>query len=66
MRRQDADAVLARESRDRRRAQLEAAAGRAIGLADDEELVGELRHAGEQRNAEGSRAEEADATDARH
>ncbi len=66
IRRQDADAVLARERRDRRCAQLEAAAGRTIGLADDEEVVGALRHAGEQRNPEGSRAEETDATDARH
>ena len=66
IRRQDADAVLACERRDRRCAQLEAAARRTIGLADDEEVVGALSHAREQRDPEGSGAEETDATDARH
>ena len=56
--------MLAGARRDRRRAQLEAAAGRPIRLADDEQLVGQLRDAGEQRNPEGAGAEERDPSDA--
>jgi hypothetical protein len=48
----DRDVMLASPRRHRRRARLEATAGRPIGLADDEQLVAQLRQPGEQRDAE--------------
>jgi len=57
-------AGLARSSTDRGRAQLEATSGGPVRLADDEHLVSEVCHAGEQRDPESSRAEERDAPDA--
>ena len=65
-RRHDADAALSCGGGDRRGSQLEPPAGRPIRLADDEQLVGEIGHALEQRHAEGAGAEEGDAPDATH
>jgi len=48
------------------RAQLEAPAGWSIGLTDDEKLIREGRHASQQRDPEGSRAEERDSSCACH
>jgi hypothetical protein len=55
-----------RPRRHRGGARLEPAAGRPVGLADDEQLVGEVRQALEQGNADRTRAEERDATDPGH
>jgi hypothetical protein len=63
-RRHDADATFTRGGGDRRGSQLEPPAGWPVRLADDEQLVGEVSHAFEQRHAEGPGAEEGDATDA--
>ena len=63
---QDADPALSRGGGDRRRSQLEPAAGGPIRLADDEQLVGEIGHALEQRHAERAGAEEGDAPDPTH
>jgi len=55
---------LARPRTDGGRAQLKPAPRRSIGLADDEHLIGDLGHAGQQRNAECAGAEKRDPPDA--
>ncbi len=65
-RREDGGTGTACELGDRRRAQLEPATGRPIGLAHDEELIGQVSDAREEGNAECTGAEEGDAPDARH
>ena len=62
-RRQDRDVALSGSDRDRRRPHLQPPAGRPIRLADDQHLVGEVRHAAEQRDSEGAGAQECDPTD---
>ena len=61
--RQHRDAALSRSDRDRRRPHLQPPPRGPIRLADDHQLVGEVRHASEQRDAEGSGAEERDPAD---
>ncbi len=58
--------MLARPSRDRRGPHLQPATGRAIGLADDEQVVRGLGDARQERHAERAGAEEDDATEATH
>ena len=64
--RQDRDPVLARERGDRGCAQLKAAPGRPIRLADDDQVVGLAGNVRQQRNPEGPGAEERDPPDAAH
>ena len=63
-RRQDVEAPLAGGDGDRRGPQLEPPPGGAIRLADDEHLVGDIRHSREQRDTEWPGPEERDAPDA--
>jgi len=58
--------VLTGECGDRRGSHLETASRRSVRLAEDEEVIGLIGHASQQRNAEGTRAEKRNPPDARH
>jgi len=63
---QDTVPVLACQGRDRGCAELEPSACGTVGLADHQQCIGHLGDAREERNPEGTRAEETDASNATH